>query len=388
MLARSARRPPSLAAGGGFNDKRPCWHIFSVAGKRHCSMYNLEDYNYDLPEELIAQVPTTSRDRSRLLLVERSKKSFSDHHFFDLPRLLQPGDLLVVNNTKVVPSKLFGHKESGGQIEILVLGQFNSDVAGSNTRWCLLRSSKRPKKGSQLLFENNISGTVEDLAGGGLVQINFHGVSPIDSLLQEKGHMPLPPYIKREKGDFRASTDRERYQTVFALNPGAVAAPTAGLHFSKGLIEQLNQAGYDLVQVTLHVGHGTFRPVKKADIREHRLGEEAYTIDPDASRAINAAKRDGRRVIAVGTTVVRALETVAGRNGEITPGKGKTDLFITPGYAFKAVDALVTNFHLPKSSLLFLVSAFGGLGLIKNAYAWAIGKRYRFYSYGDAMLIT
>jgi len=356
--------------------------------KTHCSMYNLEDYNYDLPEELIAQVPTTSRDRSRLLLVERAKKSFSDHHFFDLPKLLAPGDLLVVNNTKVVPSRLFGHKESGGQIEILVLGHSNSDAIRSNTRWCLLKSSKRPKRGSQLLFENNISGRVKDLGDRGLVEIEFQGVSSIDSLLQEKGHMPLPPYIKRERGDFRASTDRKRYQTVFALKPGAVAAPTAGLHFSKGLIEQLKQAGYDLVHVTLHVGHGTFRPVKKADIREHRLGEEAYTIDPDASRAINMAKRDGRRVIAVGTTVVRALETVAGRNGEITPGKGKTDLVITPGYTFKVVDALVTNFHLPKSSLLFLVSAFGGLDLIQNAYAWAIEKRYRFYSYGDAMLIT
>lgn len=351
-------------------------------------MYNLEDYNYDLPEELIAQVPTTSRDRSRLLLVERSKKSFSDHHFFDLPRLLQPGDLLVVNNTKVVPSRLFGHKESGGQIEILVLGHSNSDDITSSTRWCLLRSSKRPKRGSKLLFENNISGTVKDLGDGGLVEIDFHGITSIDSLLQEKGHMPLPPYIKRERGDFHASTDRERYQTVFALKPGAVAAPTAGLHFSKGLIGQLNQAGYDLVHVTLHVGHGTFRPVKKVDIREHRLGEEAYTIDPDASRAINMAKRDGRRVIAVGTTVVRALETVAGSNGEITPGRGKTDLVITPGYTFKVVDGLVTNFHLPKSSLLFLVSAFGGLDLIKNAYGWAIEKRYRFYSYGDAMFIT
>jgi S-adenosylmethionine:tRNA ribosyltransferase-isomerase len=351
-------------------------------------MYNLEDYNYDLPEELIAQVPTTSREKSRLLLVERSRKSFSDHHFFDLPRLLQPGDLLVVNNTKVVPSRLFGHKESGGQIEILVLEHANSDAISSHTRWCLLRSSKRPKRGSQLLFENNISGTVKDLGDDGLVQIHFHGVSSVDSLLQEKGHMPLPPYIKRERGDFRFSTDRERYQTVFALKPGAVAAPTAGLHFSKGLIGQLSQAGYDLVHVTLHVGHETFRPVKKADIREHRLGEEAYTIDPDASRTINMAKRDGRRIIAVGTTVVRALESVAGRNGEITPGSGMTDLVITPGYTFKAVNGMVTNFHLPKSSLLFLVSAFGGLDLIKDAYAWAIQKRYRFYSYGDAMLIT
>ncbi|MGD9076812.1 MAG: tRNA preQ1(34) S-adenosylmethionine ribosyltransferase-isomerase QueA [Desulfobacteraceae bacterium] len=352
-----------------------------------CEMFNLEDYNYDLPQELIAQVPATSRDRSRLLLVERSKKSFSDHHFFDLPRVLEPGDLLVVNNTKVVPSRLFGHKESGGQIEILVLEHPNSDAPRSNTRWCLLRSSKRPKKGSHLFFENNISARVRDIGDDGLVHITFHGVSSIDSLLQEKGHMPLPPYITREKADYRASTDRERYQTVFALKPGAVAAPTAGLHFSEALIGRLNQAGYALVYVTLHVGHGTFRPVKTADIRDHRLGEEAYIIDPDAASAINRAKREGRRVIAVGTTVVRALETVARQNGEVAPGRGNTNLVITPGYAFKVVDGIITNFHLPKSSLLFLVSAFGGLDLIKNAYAWAIEKKYRFYSYGDAMLI-
>jgi S-adenosylmethionine:tRNA ribosyltransferase-isomerase len=320
--------------------------------------------------------------------VERSEKSFSDHHFLDLPRLLQPGDLLVVNNTKVVPSRLFGHKESGGQIEILVLEHPNSDALRSNRRWCLLRSSKRPKKGSHLFFENYVLGTVKDLGDDGLVEIDFHGVSSIDSLLQEKGHMPLPPYIRRERDDFRSSADRKRYQTVFALKPGAVAAPTAGLHFSEELIEQLNQAGYELVHVTLHVGHGTFRPVRAGDIRGHRLGEEVYTIDPHASRAINMAKKDGRRVIAVGTTVVRALETVAGRNGEMIPGRGKTDLVITPGYAFKVVDGMITNFHLPKSSLLFLVSAFGGLDLIKNAYSWAIEKKYRFYSYGDAMLIT
>jgi S-adenosylmethionine:tRNA ribosyltransferase-isomerase len=226
--------------------------------------------------------------------VERSKKSFSDHHFFDLPRLLDPGDLLVVNNTKVVPSRLFGRKESGGQIEILVLEHPNSNAPRSNTRWCLLRSSKRPKKGSHLLFENNVSATVEDLRDDGLVQLNFHGISSIDSLLQEKGNMPLPPYIKREKGDLRGSTDRERYQTVFALKNGAVAAPTAGLHFTEELIEGLNQAGYSLVQVTLHVGHGTFRPVKRADIREHRLGEEAFSIDPDAAKAINTAKTEAR----------------------------------------------------------------------------------------------
>lgn len=351
-------------------------------------MYNLEDYNYDLPEELIAQVPATSRNRSRLLLVERSTKSFSDHHFFDLPRLLEPGDLLVVNNTKVVPSRLFGRKESGGQIELLILEHPNSDAPKSNTRWCLLKSSKGPKKGSHLLFENNVAARIVDLGDDGLVQVKFRGISTIDSLLEEKGHMPLPPYIKREKEDPRASMDRERYQTVFACKNGAVAAPTAGLHFSEGLVEELNQAGCSLVQVTLHVGRGTFRPVKTADIRGHRLGEEAFSIDPDAAHAINRAKTEGRRVMAVGTTVVRALESVAGKDGQIPPGSGSTDLVITPGFPFKVVDGMVTNFHLPRSSLLFLVSAFSGLDLIKNAYQWAIEKKYRFFSYGDAMLIT
>ena len=351
-------------------------------------MFNIEEYNYELPEELIPQVPATSRDSSRLLLVERSNGSFSDHHFFDLPRLLEPGDLLVVNNTKVVPARLFGHKESGGQIEILVLEHLNSDAPKSNTRWCLLKSSKRPNKGSHLLFENNVSATVEDLGDDGLAQITFYGIPSIDSLLQEKGNMPLPPYIKRDKGDRRALLDRQRYQTVFALKTGALAAPTAGLHFTEELIAELTQAGLPLVYVTLHVGHGTFRPVKTKDIREHTLGEELYFIDSDAAEVINMIKKEGRRVIAIGTTVVRALETVAGSNGEIAPGKGKTDLLITPGFRFNVVDGMITNFHLPRSSLLFLVSAFAGLNLIKKAYSWAIEKRYRFYSYGDAMLIT
>jgi len=355
--------------------------------KTQYAMFNIEDYNYDLPEELIAQVPTTSRDDSRLLLVERSKNSFSDHHFFDLPRLLDPGDLLVVNNTKVVPARLFGRKQSGGQIEILILEHPNSDVPSSESRWCLFKSSKRPKKGSSLFFENDVSATVEDLGEDGLVRITFHGVPSINSLLEERGHMPLPPYIRRERGDPRAPMDRERYQTLFALKAGAVAAPTAGLHFTKALIEKLNQAGLSLVQVTLHVGHGTFRPVKTKDIREHVLGEEAYVVDPDAAKAVNMAKRDGRRVIAVGTTVVRVLETLAGPHGEIAAGEGKTDLLITPGFPFKGVDGMITNFHLPRSSLLFLVSAFAGLDLMREAYRWAMEKKYRFYSYGDAMLI-
>jgi S-adenosylmethionine:tRNA ribosyltransferase-isomerase len=350
-------------------------------------MINLEDYDYDLPESLIAQVPAPRRDDSRLLAVNRCEKSLSDHRFFQLPALLRPGDLLVVNNTRVVPARLFGRKRSGGRVEVLVLEHPNPRGDDANTRWCLLKSSKRPKKGGELFFEFGFAGRVENLGNDGLVQITFQGVPSIDTLLDEKGAMPLPPYIKRETQDSRSPMDRVRYQTVFSSQRGAVAAPTAGLHFTEALMERLQQAGISATELTLHVGHGTFRPVRGDDIRNHRLGVEEYVVDPETAASINGAKREGRRVIAVGTTVVRALETVARTHGEVSSGKGKTDLLITPGFRFRVIDGLVTNFHLPKSSLLFLVSAFASIELIREAYAWAIAKAYRFYSYGDAMLI-
>ncbi len=350
-------------------------------------MFHITDYDYVLPEELIAQVPVVNRDQSRLLLVQRAKKSFSDSYFSALPGLLKPGDLLVANNTKVVPARLFGRKESGGQVEILVLGHLNSDDPKADERWCLLKSSKRPKKGSRLIFENDISATVEQVGDDGLAKVHFHDVLSVGSLLQEIGKMPLPPYIKRDKEDHRAPMDRERYQTVFALKVGAVAAPTAGLHFTEELITELAQAGIPLLYVTLHVGHGTFRPVRTKDIRKHVLGEERFSVDPETAEAINRAKRDGRRVIAVGTTVVRTLESVGGERGEIIPGEGKTNLYITPGYRFNVVSGMITNFHLPRSSLLFLVFTLAGRDLMIKAYQHAIEEKYRFFSYGDAMLI-
>ncbi len=349
-------------------------------------MYNIEDYNYDLREDLIAQVPASRRDGSRLLFVDRDISSFSDLYFFDLPGLLQAGDLLVVNNTKVIPARLYGRKDSGGKVEILVLETRESDDPKSGSRWCLLKSSKRPSKGSRLLFENNISGIVEDIGEGGLIRISFYGPETVEDLMEEKGKMPLPPYIKREN-DRLSAMDRERYQTIFSKKKGAVAAPTAGLHFTESTIEKMRQKGVSIVELTLHVGHGTFRPVRVKDIRNHRLGEEVYIVGPETADAVNAAKKEGRRIIAVGTTVVRTLETLAGPSGEIISGHGRTDLLITPGYTFKAVDGIITNFHLPKSSLLFLVSAFGGIELMKRAYHWAIEREYRFYSYGDAMII-
>ncbi|MBN1831446.1 MAG: tRNA preQ1(34) S-adenosylmethionine ribosyltransferase-isomerase QueA [Deltaproteobacteria bacterium] len=350
-------------------------------------MFHIADYDYVLPGDLIAQVPVMNRDQSRLLLVEREKKSFSNSFFSALPGLLKPGDLLVANDTKVVPARLFGRKESGGQVEILVLKPLSSDGSKADTRWCLLKSSKRPKRGSRLIFENDISATVEELGDDGQAKIHFHDVPSVETLLQERGTMPLPPYIKRDKADNRAPMDRERYQTVFALKAGAVAAPTAGLHFTEELITKLARADISLHHVTLHVGPGTFRPVKTRDIREHVLEEEWFSVDPDTAEAINRAKMEGRRVIAVGTTVVRTLESVGGERGEIISGEGTTGLYITPGFRFNVVSGMITNFHLPRSSLLFLVSALAGRDLIKKAYQHAIEEKYRFYSYGDAMLI-
>ncbi|MBW1771721.1 MAG: tRNA preQ1(34) S-adenosylmethionine ribosyltransferase-isomerase QueA [Deltaproteobacteria bacterium] len=351
-------------------------------------MFDIEDYNYDLPEELIAQVPASSRDSSRLLVVERFQASVLDHHFFDLPRLLKPGDLLAVNNTRVVPARLSGRKESGGRIELLVLEHPESEGTASNTRWCLAKSSKRPRVGSRLLFDSDVSGLVEERGEKGLIKITFEGLSSIDLLLEEQGVTPLPPYIKRDAEDPRSPMDRERYQTIFSRPKGAVAAPTAGLHFTGSLIAELEARDISLVEITLHVGYGTFRPVMVRDIRKHSVGEERYIVDPDTADTINRAKGEGRRVIAVGTTVVRTLETLAGNGGDISPGEGTTNLLIVPGHPFKVIDGMITNFHLPRSSLLFLVSAFAGQGLIKKAYEWALEKKYRFYSYGDAMLIV
>jgi S-adenosylmethionine:tRNA ribosyltransferase-isomerase len=382
---------------------------FRLSGK----MFDIQDYDYDLPEELIAQVPARRRDQSRLLLVDRSEGSFSDRQFSELPSLLKPGDLLVVNNTRVVPARLFGTKESGGRIEVLVLEHADSGAKKSNTRWCLAKSAKRPRKGSRLAFGKEVSGFVEDVRQDGLALIRFErpfsknskprekgplssGDSKpmekgppfsIDQFLEEKGAMPLPPYIKRGKQNGLPTLDRERYQTIFSQKKGAVAAPTAGLHFTRALVEKLNQSGVSMVELTLHVGHGTFKPVRTEDIRNHELGKEDYIVDPMIAETINRSKKTGKRIIAVGTTVVRTLETIAGPQGEVSGREGRTDLFITPGFRFRVIDGMLTNFHLPRSSLLFLVSAFAGLELTRKAYQWAIRKKYRFYSYGDAMLI-
>ena len=350
-------------------------------------MFDIEDYDYNLPANLIAHAPAQNRDHSRLLVIDRKTTSFADKYFFDLPGLLGPGDLIVVNDTRVVPARLYGRKESGGQIEILVLDHPDRADNDTLTRSCLLKSSKRPKAGSVLFFDSGVLGRVDDVLDNGLVRITFSGDHSIDSLIEEKGEMPLPPYIKRQHCDPCSQLDRERYQTVYSKNRGAVAAPTAGLHFTWILLAKLAESGISVAFVTLHVGYGTFMPVRTKDIRDHDLGQESYWIGSETAAAIKRTKKNHGRVIAVGTTVVRTLETAADPDGGVYTGEGKTNLLITPDFTFNVVDALITNFHLPKSSLLFLVSAFAGPGLIKEAYRLAIEKAYRFYSYGDAMLV-
>jgi len=350
-------------------------------------MFDIEDYNYELPPRLIAQVPVSKRDCSRMLVVDREKGSFADRHFSDLPLLLRRGDLVVVNDTRVLPARVYGRKESGGRVELLVLQTPDSDGQNPATRSCLLKSSKRPKKGSLIFFDSGVRGEIQEVLRNGLVRITFTGRRDIDSWLEEIGFMPLPPYIKRGRENPYATLDRVRYQTVFSKHKGAVAAPTAGLHFTTALVDELKEAGMGVSSLTLHVGHGTFVPVRTKDIREHRLGGEFYRIDADTAEAINRCSDRGGRIVAVGTTVVRALETAAKPDGTLEPGEGTTDLLVTPGYSFRIVNALVTNFHLPKSSLLFLVAAFAGFERTREAYRVAVERDYRFFSYGDAMLI-
>jgi len=344
-------------------------------------MFDIKDYDYYLPPELIAQVPIKERDKSRLLVLYRNKQEWEDSFFFELPKYIKPGDLIVVNDSKVIPARLYGKKETGGRVEVLIL-----DHKG-DTRTCLLKSAKRPKEGSIIIFDDGLIGKVEELLKDGKVRIRFEYSGDLDSYLEKKGYIPLPPYIKRSKDDPLYKIDKERYQTIFAKKKGSVAAPTAGLHFSSRLIEHIRKAGAEIVHITLHVGYGTFKPVRTKDIRKHDIGKEYFYIPKQTADMINKTKEKGKRVIAVGTTVVRTLETMVTEDGKISKGEGFTDLLITPGFKFRVVDALITNFHLPKSSLLFLVAAFAGLDLIKKVYKYAIEKRYRFYSYGDAMFI-
>jgi len=331
------------------------------------------DFDFDLPSDLIAQFPPAVRGGSRLLHVEASG-ALADRWFSDLPALLRPDDLLVINDTRVIKARLFGVKESGGKVELLV-----ERVLGEFEALAFIRASHAPKPGSRIHLAEDV--TLDVLARQeDLTQLRFP--RPVFEVLQRLGRLPLPPYIEHAP----TADDEARYQTVYANEPGAVAAPTAGLHFDEAMLAALREQGIRTVQVTLHVGAGTFQPVRVETLAEHRMHSERYTIPQATVDAIDQTRARGGRVVAVGTTSLRALEAAA-QPGKLHAGSGETDIFITPGYRFRVVDALITNFHLPRSTLLMLVSAFAGVDTIRAAYAHAIRERYRFFSYGDAMLL-
>ena len=336
----------------------------------------LADFDFNLPEALIAQHPPAVRGSSRLLAA-LPDTAMADKMFADLPDWVQPGDVLVFNNTKVMKARLFGQKESGGKIEALI-----ERVVDAHTALAHVRSSKSPKPGTQLVFEGGIEATMLERQGE-LFCLHFAGRESVYELLARHGHLPLPPYIERAADD----EDDSRYQTVYAKHQGAVAAPTAGLHFTDELLTQLKAKGVHMAEVTLHVGAGTFQPVRVDNIAEHKMHSEWYVVPPAVVAAIEAAKARGNKVWAVGTTSMRALESAARATGRLQAGGGDTDIFITPGYRFKVVDRLITNFHLPKSTLLMLVSAFSGTAHIRAVYDYAIEQQYRFFSYGDAMIL-
>jgi S-adenosylmethionine:tRNA ribosyltransferase-isomerase len=333
----------------------------------------LDDFDFDLPVELIAQHPLSDRAASRLLHL--TPAGHLDRRFVDLVDLLGPGDLLVFNDTRVIKARLFGHKPSGGRVEVLV-----ERVLEPTRALALVRTSHRPANGSVFVFADGAEAVVEGRRDDFFVLRFNRGVL---DLLERQGHVPLPPYI----GHADSTADVERYQTVYAARPGAVAAPTAGLHFTAALLDTLRARGVQSAHLTLHVGAGTFQPVRSARLSDHRMHREWYEIPAATAESVNAARHGGRRVVAVGTTSLRALESAAGETGSVQPGAAETALFVTPGYRFRVVDRLITNFHLPKSTLLMLVSAFAGVEAIRAAYAHAIAGYYRFYSYGDAMLL-
>jgi len=339
-----------------------------------------EDFDYDLPEELIAQTPIKDRDQSRLLVLDHETGEYQDKHFYDILDYLNPGDALVMNNSRVLPARLYGSKEdTEGHEEVLLLNNIEGD------KWeVLMKPAKRAKVGTKVQFgeDGQLEAEVlEDLEHGGKI-IEFHYQGIFMEILEKLGEMPLPPYIK-EKLD-----DPDRYQTVYAKENGSAAAPTAGLHWTKELLQKVEDKGVKLVYVTLHVGLGTFRPVTETDVDKHVMHSEFYRLDEDSAKTLNDVKKNGGKIVATGTTSIRTLETIGTKfNGEIKADSGWTDIFIKPGYQWKVVDEFITNFHLPKSTLVMLVAAFTGRENILNAYQHAVEEKYRFFSFGDAMFI-
>ncbi len=336
-----------------------------------------DDFDYYLPEELIAQTPLKNRDESRLLVLDKETGQIEHKHFSDIVEYLNAGDVLVLNDTKVLPARLIGEKiDTNAVIEILMLKNIEDDV------WeCLCKPAKRVKVGTTITFSNKLKATCISVGDEGIRHFKFEYSGIFINILDELGSMPLPPYIHEKL------TDKDRYQTVYAKNIGSAAAPTAGLHFTKDLLNKISLKGIDICFITLHVGLGTFRPVNVEDVTKHKMHSEFYTMSKDVANKLNKAKSEGRRIVSVGTTSTRTLETIMSLYGEFKECSGWTDIFIYPGFKFKGVDAQITNFHLPKSTLIMLVSAFATKDYIMKAYKEAVSKKYRFFSFGDAMFI-
>ena len=336
------------------------------------------DFYFDLPEELIAQTPLERRDASRLLTLDKTTGAVAHHHFYELPQFLRPNDCLVLNDSRVLPARLLGHRSTGGAVEVLLLRDLGDG------KWeCLTRPGRKTQPGTALSFgDGELTATVVDAIADGNKIVQFHYDGIFLEVLERLGKMPLPPYITHQL------KDKNRYQTVYAKYDGSAAAPTAGLHFTPELLEQVRAMGVEIAEVTLHVGLGTFRPVKESDVLKHHMHSEFYRIEQSEADKINRAKQEGHRVIAVGTTSTRTLEAAADEHGVLHETSGWTEIFIYPGYQFKVIDALITNFHLPESTLVMLVSALAGREHVLHAYEIAVQERYRFFSFGDAMFIT
>jgi S-adenosylmethionine:tRNA ribosyltransferase-isomerase len=338
----------------------------------------IDDFDYKLPAELIASEPLEERTASRMLHIKRGPSEIEDRQFSDLSSILRPSDLLILNNTRVFPARLIGKTETGASIELLLEEETDDGV------WtALAKPAKRLKPGRRIEFANRLSAEVLERRDGGEVVVRFDQDSDLWDAIDSVGKMPLPHYIKRPE----SHADRERYQTIYAKERGAIAAPTAGLHFDQEMIDKLKNVGVGIAEITLHVGYGTFEPVRADELKDHRVLPERFEISAETAAALNTTRTERRRIIAVGTTTTRALESAIDASGKFQPQRTRTSLTVVPGYKFRAVDALLTNFHLPKSSLLILVSTFGGHDIIMKAYKHAVGERYRFYSYGDCMLI-
>ena len=337
----------------------------------------VSEFNYDLPEELIAQVPLEKRDKSRLMVLDREKQTIEHKTFKDIIDYLEPGDCLVRNNTKVIPARIYGKKETGAHVEFLLLNNIEGDIWES-----IVRPGNKLHVGTKVIFGDGLlTADILEIMPGGTRKVEFHYKGIFNEILDKIGLMPLPPYIHEEL------KDNDRYQTVYAKYEGSAAAPTAGLHFTPELLQKIQDKGVKIANVTLHVGIGTFRPVKEDEVEKHQMHSEHYYIKKEDVEKINQTKKEGKRVIAVGTTSCRVLETIADENGMVKETEGDTQIFIYPGYKFKCLDGLITNFHLPQSTLLMLVSALAGKDYIMKAYNEAVKEKYRFFSFGDAMYI-